>query len=85
MRPTFITLSGWLAVGLFVWLPARAGTAVPPMGLEYDEAPPPWGETFLPKSHPPAQQLLVVNLSGLKPEECIALTCLQGLTSRQQP
>ncbi len=87
LKLTFITLSGWLAVGLFVSLPARAAPVAPllPAGLEYDEAPRPWGETFLPKSRPPAQQLLVVDLRGLKPEECIALTCLQGLTSRQQP
>jgi hypothetical protein len=45
----------------------------------------PWGDTYLPKSKPPARRLLVVDVQGLKPEERIAVTCLQGLTSREQP
>lgn len=39
----------------------------------------------MPKSKPPARVLLVVDVAPLKPEERIALTCLQGLTSREQP
>jgi GxGYxYP putative glycoside hydrolase C-terminal domain/GxGYxYP third domain/GxGYxYP_N 1st domain/GxGYxYP_N second domain len=45
----------------------------------------PWGDNYLPKSKPPARELLVVNVRHLKPDERIALTCLQGLTSRKQP
>ena len=45
----------------------------------------PWGDTFLPVSPAPASRLLVVNLHGLRADERVALTCLQGLTSRAQP
>jgi hypothetical protein len=49
------------------------------------DAPRPWGATFLPKSAPPARQLLAVRTANLKPEERIALGCLQALTSRHRP
>ncbi|HEY3282667.1 MAG TPA: GxGYxYP domain-containing protein, partial [Armatimonadota bacterium] len=44
-----------------------------------------WGDTFMPKSNPPARRLLVVDTQKMKPEERVALACLQGLTSRKQP
>jgi GxGYxYP putative glycoside hydrolase C-terminal domain/GxGYxY sequence motif in domain of unknown function N-terminal len=56
-----------------------------PGNLPYAVTPRPWGDTYLPKSKPPARQLLVVNVERLSSEERIAITCLQGLTSRTQP
>ncbi|MGD0651070.1 MAG: GxGYxYP domain-containing protein [Verrucomicrobiia bacterium] len=56
-----------------------------PANLPFAVTPRPWGDTYLPKSKPPARRLLAVNVQRLKPEERIALTCLQGLTSREQP
>jgi hypothetical protein len=56
-----------------------------PENLTFSVTPRPWGNSFLPKSTPPARHLLVVDVVPLKPEERIALTCLQGLTSREQP
>ena len=53
--------------------------------LPYSVTRRPWGDSFLPKSSPPARHLQVVDVAPLKPEERIALTCLQGLTSREQP
>ena len=47
--------------------------------------PRPWGDTFLPKSAPPARRLTTVDVSRLSGDERIALTCLQGLTSRREP
>jgi predicted XRE-type DNA-binding protein len=56
-----------------------------PENLPYRTTPRPWGDTYLPKSVPPARRLLVVDVSKLGAPERIALTCLQGLTSRKQP
>jgi hypothetical protein len=56
-----------------------------PENLPYSVPPRPWGDSFLPKSRPPARHLQVVDVAPLKPEERIALACLQGLTSREQP
>lgn len=56
-----------------------------PSNLVYRATCPPWGDTFLPKSKPPARRLLLVEGAGLKAEERVALACLQGLTSRQRP
>jgi len=56
-----------------------------PGNLPYAVTPRPWGDTYLPKSKPPARHLLVVDVKGLKADERIAITCLQGLTSRDQP
>ena len=56
-----------------------------PGGLVAVESPMPWGASFVPKSRPPARQLTVVPLNKLRPEERIALTCLQGLTCRTEP
>ena len=50
-----------------------------PSGLPVVEMPRNWGDTFLPKSKPPAREVLSVPLAGLKTDERIALTCLQGL------
>ena len=50
-----------------------------PSGLAYHETPRPWGDTFLPKSKPPARHLLAIELGKLTPAERIAVTCLQGL------
>ena len=56
-----------------------------PGNLPYVVTPRPWGDTYLPKSKPPARHLLVVDVEHLSSEERIAITCLQGLTSREQP
>ena len=56
-----------------------------PGNLPYAVTSRPWGDTYLPKSKPPARHLLVVNVKELKADERIAITCLQGLTSRDQP
>jgi hypothetical protein len=56
-----------------------------PENLPYSVTPRPWGDSFLPKSSPPARHLQVVDVAPLKPDERIALACLQGLTSRKQP
>jgi arylsulfatase A-like enzyme len=44
-----------------------------------------WGDTFVPKSPPPARTIQAVSLHGLSADERIALTCLQGLLARKQP
>lgn len=46
---------------------------------------PPDRKTFVPKSPPPAEHLLVVDISNLSASERIALACLQALSSRKQP
>jgi hypothetical protein len=56
-----------------------------PGNLPYVVTPRPWGDTYLPKSKPPSRHLLVVNVEHLPSDERIAITCLQGLTSRDQP
>jgi hypothetical protein len=45
----------------------------------------PWPESLLPKSAAPASKLLVVDTRNLSVGEKVALTCLQGLTAREQP
>lgn len=44
-----------------------------------------WGDTFLPKSAPPARVPWKVTLAGLPADERIAVTCLQALLAREQP
>lgn len=56
-----------------------------PTGVEANSIPRPWGDTFLPKSQPPARRLLLVDARGLPPQVRTALSCLQGLTSRKKP
>ncbi len=56
-----------------------------PHDLPFAPAPRPWGNTYLPKSKPPAKKLLAVDVAPLQPEERTAVVCLQGLTSREQP
>ena len=56
-----------------------------PSDLAYQPKPRPWGDTFLPKSNPPARRLTVVDLGRCSSDERRALYCLQGLTSRKQP
>jgi hypothetical protein len=64
----------------------RQGKPSPlPGDLAYQTVPRPWGNSFVPKSCTPARRLQVVDVSRLKPKDRIALACLQGLTSRQQP
>ncbi|MEY5027321.1 MAG: hypothetical protein RLZZ244_2849 [Verrucomicrobiota bacterium] len=63
----------------------KAFPAPLPGGLVAEESARPWGDTFLPKSHPPARQLDAVVLKRLSAEVRVALTCLQGLTSRSTP
>src|SRR5262245_60469518 len=55
------------------------------LNLKFAPGPRPWGDSFVPRSKPPARRLLAVDVKNLKPEERIAITCLQGLTSRQEP
>jgi len=47
--------------------------------------PRPWGDSYLPKSKAPARHVYAVRLHGLKTDERLALTCLQGLIAREQP
>lgn len=58
-----------------------------PMPSKLDRAypPRPWGDTFVPRSKPPARVLDMVDARPLKPEVRTALACLQGLTSRGTP
>lgn len=56
-----------------------------PAGLTVAESPRAWGDTFLPKSPPPARVMRTVSLNGLKQDERVALTCLQGLLARKEP
>ena len=56
-----------------------------PSGLPVVEASRNWRDTFLPKSKPPAREVLSASLAGLKTDERIAVTCLQGLLAREQP
>lgn len=56
-----------------------------PGGLAYAPQARPWGDTYLPKSPPPARRLLLVDATKCTPEERLALACLQGLTSRKEP
>ncbi len=56
-----------------------------PMNLPYEVPPRPWGDTFLPRSKSPADEVLVVDARALRPEEKTALACLQGLIARRQP
>ena len=64
---------------------AAAQGAELPAGLPVLEAPRNWGDTFMPKSKPPTRVVLSASLAGLKTEERIALSCLQGLLAREQP
>lgn len=56
-----------------------------PTNLEIIYRERPWGDSFLPKSVPPARNLKVVDCGPLSKEERLALICLQGITSRAQP
>jgi hypothetical protein len=48
-------------------------------------APRSWGDSYLPKSKPPARVMATVTLAGLSADERIAVTCLQSLLAREQP
>jgi hypothetical protein len=56
-----------------------------PSGLVYEAGPRPWGDTYLPKSKPPARRLIVVDARKCEPNERIALWSLQALVSRTRP
>ena len=56
-----------------------------PDNLPYVVTPRPWGDTYLPKSKAPATHLLVVDTTQLNDAQRVSVTCLQGLTSREQP
>ena len=56
-----------------------------PSQIEIVDEPRPWGDTFYPRSKPPARRLLAVDVRDLSYDERLALTCLQALTSRQEP
>ena len=56
-----------------------------PTDIERNVASRPWGDTFLPRSQPPARKLLLVDARGLPSQVRIALACLQGFTSRERP
>lgn len=64
---------------------SRPPIAELPTRLAYKELPRPWGEDLMPKSKSPARKLLVVDTGKVNKDESIALTCLQGLTAREQP
>ncbi len=80
---------GHLGVGGFEAIVDRLDRMPPPdplpSNLAVPDWPRPWGDTFLPKSPPPARTLLVVDTAPLSEPERIALACLQGLTSRTRP
>ena len=74
------------AVALVVSLNSAAGSAEPPPSvLRAELTPRSWGDTFMPKSPPPARTMQAVSLHGLSADERISLTCLQGLLAREQP
>lgn len=56
-----------------------------PANLSFAPGRRPWGGTFLPKSSPPARVLLALDVRRLPDDVRVAVTCLQGLTSRRQP
>ena len=56
-----------------------------PAKIQYAKETRPWKNSFLPKSSAPARNLLVVHTEKLSTPEKIAITCLQGLTAREQP
>lgn len=64
---------------------AESKPAPLPDQIDIVDEPRPWGDTFFPKSKPPARELLVVDVRRLGAWERLALTCLQGLTARQRP
>src|SRR5215475_12661404 len=75
-----------LACALCACAHAGESTKQPPsLNLKFAPRPRPWGDTFVPKSKPPARRLLAVDVKEFTPEERIAVTCLQGLTSREEP
>ena len=53
--------------------------------LEIVDTPRPWGDSFYPKSKPPARQLTVVDARPVGLYEKVALMSLQALTSRDEP
>jgi len=56
-----------------------------PAGLSIVDTPRPWGDTYFPKSNPPAKEMLVVDARRLEKPQRFALICLQGITARRQP
>jgi hypothetical protein len=90
MSGKFISIFlSWLCLSVLAAPPAAKEESSPrlevPHGLPYVATPRPWGDTYLPKSKPPARQLLTVDIEPLTPEERTTVACLQGLTSREQP
>jgi hypothetical protein len=76
----------FLALAFCACVHAREGTKQPPsLNLKFAPSPRPWGDSFVPKSKPPARRLLAIDVKEFTPEERIAVTCLQGLTSREEP
>jgi hypothetical protein len=71
-------------VAFFLPIASAQGQTLP-TGLAYKPSPRPWGDTYLPKSKPPARRLLVVDARKCKADERIALWSLQALVSRTQP
>ena len=75
---------------LIVGLAHQAGcsplqASPPTTGLAVVQRPRNWGDTFLPKSSPPARVMSAVSLAKLPADERIAVTCLQALLAREQP
>lgn len=56
-----------------------------PSDVPHKDIPRPWGQTFLPKSKPPRRNLVAIDFRGLNAVEKVAVCCLQGLTSREDP
>ncbi|MCE9631550.1 MAG: hypothetical protein K8S94_12655 [Planctomycetia bacterium] len=83
---TGLLLAGMVAGQAVV--PAAAADAeggdAPPL-LPTIDRPRNWGDSFVPKSKPPARTMLAVALAGLSADERIAVTCLQALVAREQP
>jgi hypothetical protein len=77
------TLRIGISVACILLLAASARAE--PSGLAYKPERRPWGDTYLPKSKPPARRLLVVDARKCKRAEKIALWSLQALVSRTRP
>ncbi len=76
----------WTRGILLVSALAATLSGVAPAGAAQDGGTPrAWGDSYVPKSPPPARHVYAVRLQGLRADERVALTCLQGLLARRQP
>lgn len=64
---------------------AEAGAAAEVQAAPETKTARPWGNSFVPRSHKPADIIRQVSLVGRTKDERIALCCLQGLVARTRP